>query len=276
MSASLSSITTSVPTGLISEWCIQQRSPRAQLFGGAGGCPEPYRSGTSVSAADFQSFCCDGVIVNTAFDIYNDSTTRLSPPYGLPLASDGNHTRPVSLSDLVCCGVAGLPQSAALDPRPRPGPFRTACVPGAQRATPLLSLAASAASDASAFPVTYAPAPTSLAGTTTTTTTTTTADDESATVTNDLWGWATPTYGAPGTPVCFYANTASGVDGLAEVTVPATYVAPTSSATDSASGAGAPASTSVPSAGSSFMRAPRRNRTWVVMLGLAAVSLLIG
>ncbi|KAI6083063.1 hypothetical protein F4821DRAFT_245565 [Hypoxylon rubiginosum] len=248
------SITTSVPTGAISDWCIQERTPRSNLFG--SGCPEPYRNGTNLSPDDFQSFCCDGVIVNTAFDMYNDSDTS---PYIL-LASDDNGTHPVNLSDLVCCGVSGT-QSAALGLVPS---LKTACAPGTQ-ATPLLSLAASVASDASVFPVTYAP--TSFA---------TTTDNPSATVTNDLWGWATPTYGASGTPVCFWANTVSGVDGLAEVTVPATYVAPTTSVTDSASGSGAPASTLVPSEGFSLAREKQRNRAWVAALGLVAVGVLLG
>ncbi|KAI1770098.1 hypothetical protein F4818DRAFT_433958 [Hypoxylon cercidicola] len=245
---SASSVTTSVPTGAISEWCVQQRTPRSQLFG--TGCPEPGRNG---SAVDFQSICCDGVIVNTAFDMYN----ALPPvPYVLPLATDENGARPVDLADLVCCGVAGT-QSAALDPWPSP---KTACAPNA-RPTPLLSLAASAASDASVFAVTYAPTPPA------------TAADESATVTNDIWGVGSPTYGASGTPVCFWANTASGVDGLAEVTVPATYVAPTTTSPNTYSGP--VASTSVPSTGFSLARARWTNHGWAVTFGLVIISLLL-
>ncbi|KAI4859814.1 hypothetical protein F4820DRAFT_438693 [Hypoxylon rubiginosum] len=270
--SALSFVTTLVPTGAISEWCVKERTPRAQLFGGAA-CPDNnyYRN-----ASDFQSFCCDGPIVNTAFDMYNSSATSRPSPYPLPLASDGNGARTVYLSDLVCCGLAGTQPPAALDLWPS---LKTACATSVQQPTPLLSLAASAASDAGVFPVTYAPT-SSLAATATT-------GDESATVTNDLWGWASPTYGASGTPVCFYVNTVDGVDGsLAEVTVPATYVAPTSSATgsgsggatssatDSGSGSTAPVSTSVPSAGSSLTRAPQRNRVWVATLGLVTVSLL--
>ncbi|KAI1759206.1 hypothetical protein GGR53DRAFT_166585 [Hypoxylon sp. FL1150] len=253
---SASSITTSVPTGAISNWCIQERTSRSTLF--SNGCPEPNRNGTIVSSSDYQSFCCDGFIVNTAFNIYNDSDPS---PY-IILASDENGTQPVSLSDLLCCGVSGT-QSAALGLVPS---VKTACAPGTQ-GTPLLSLAASVASDASVFSVTYAP--TSLA----------TTDDPSATVTNDLWGWATPTYGASGTPVCFWANTASGVDGLAEVTVPATYVAPTTSATDSTSGSGsgasASASTSVPSGGFSLTRDRQRGKAGVITLGLVVAGLLL-
>ncbi|KAI1413286.1 hypothetical protein F5Y13DRAFT_161001 [Hypoxylon sp. FL1857] len=236
----MSSVTTSIPTGAFSEWCLIPDSSRRQLF---SACPQPYRNGTTVNPRSFQTICCDGVIVDTSFDLYNSSA-------GLPaISDDANNTHPINLSDLVCCGVTGV-QSEALNFTPS---LRTACAPGTT-GTPLASLAATNASGASLYPITYA------SGSAT--------DDPSATVTNDLWGWAMPTYGASGTPVCLWVNTESGVS-MAEVTVPATYVAPTTSVTDS----GSAATPSSPSAGYSAVRMQGKSRVCLT-LGLMAMSLL--
>ncbi|KAI1469080.1 uncharacterized protein F4812DRAFT_318770 [Daldinia caldariorum] len=219
--SSPSSITTSIPTGAISQWCLLPHSPRANLFGAQ--CPEPLASGSpSSSPDDYQGICCDGVIVDTSFDIYNNSSTS-SPiiPYSDPNAGLPHH--PVYLADLICCGVAGT-QTAALAFAPASTDPRTACAPGTA-GTPLASLAATNVGRATPYLVTYADStsPSSSSGG---------AGDPSATVTNDLWGWGSPRYGASGTPVCFLANTKKeGGAGVVEVTVAATYVAPTSTST---------------------------------------------
>ncbi|KAI1099053.1 hypothetical protein F4804DRAFT_349662 [Jackrogersella minutella] len=203
-----SSVTTSIPTGPIAEWCLVPESPRRSLFTP----PCPSRSNATAPLEDFTSICCAGIIVDTAFDLYNSSNT-ITYPYAASDNNNNNNTQPVNLSDLLCCGVSGV-QSQVLTPVPS---VRTACAPGTA-GTPLASLAATDASNASPYPVTWASASASA----------------EATVTNDLWGWATPTYGASGTPVCLWANTAGGV-GVVEVTVPATYVATSSSAAGSSS-----------------------------------------
>ncbi|OTA98077.1 hypothetical protein M426DRAFT_123868 [Hypoxylon sp. CI-4A] len=247
-----SSITTSLPTGAIPQWCILPETPRKSLFN--PGCPATYdQNGTVARSTDFQSICCDGVIVDTSLDLYSSDAAY---PFSNP--DTENSTRPVDLADLICCGVSGV-QSEALSFSP-PKNLHTACAAGTQ-STPLASLAATNASQASTFPVTYA------SNTPTSTPTPTSGGDPSATVTNDLWGWNTgPTYGASGTPVCLWVYTQSGVS-MAEVTVPATYVA----SEDTGS---AVTSTSTPSAAFSFARAPSGGRLCVT-LGLMALALLV-
>ncbi|KAF3067281.1 hypothetical protein GL218_08620 [Daldinia childiae] len=241
------SITTSIPTGDISQWCLYPRNSRATLFGLS--CPQPYEKGTSISPADFQGICCNGVIVDTSFDIYGNSSSPIVP-YSNP---NGGSPHPVNLENLVCCGVTGV-QTAAIDFTPTP---RTACAPGTT-GTPLASLAATNVTRATQYPVTYADS-----------TPPSSSVDPSATVTNDLWGWASPTYGASGMPICFLANTkASGVS-LAEVTVPATYVPPTASATGSDSAA---EPTSSPSGAASWAQPKTR---LCLTLGLIVMSLLV-
>ncbi|KAI0849413.1 hypothetical protein F5Y00DRAFT_66405 [Daldinia vernicosa] len=244
--ASPSSVTTSIPTGSISQWCLYPGNSRAHLFGPS--CPQPYEKGTSISPADFQSICCNGVIVDTSFDIYSNSSI-IGPYYN----SHDDPPRPVNLNDLVCCGITGV-QTAAIDFTPSP---RTACAPGTT-GTPLASLAATNATRASQYPVTYADS-----------TPPSSSVNPSATVTNDIWGWASPTYGASGWPICFVANTkASGVS-VAEVTVPATYVPPTTSATGSDSAA---EPTSSPSGAGSWAQPKTR---LCLTLGLVTIALLI-
>ncbi|OTA53838.1 hypothetical protein K449DRAFT_389591 [Hypoxylon sp. EC38] len=251
----MSSITTSIPTSPISEWRLVWQSPRRALF---GGCPAPHRDGTntvSPSSSSFQSICCNGVIVDTAFDLYNSSLTPGLLPSSITDDENNNTIIPINLSDLICCGVTGV-QTAALNLTPSP---HTACAPGTA-STPLASLAATNASSAAVYPVTYASQ--------------STTDNPSATVTNDLWGWATPTYGASGTPVCLWVNTQSGVS-MAEVTVPATYVAPiTTSSADAGSAATVTSTSSATSDGFSAVRTQGRSRAWIT-LGLVALGLFL-
>ncbi|KAI0122370.1 hypothetical protein F4814DRAFT_207610 [Daldinia grandis] len=244
--ASLSSVTTSIPTGAISQWCLYPRNSRGALFGLS--CPQPYEKDTSVSPADFQGICCNGVIVDTSFDIYSNSSPII--PYSNP--HDGP-LRLVNLEDLVCCGVTGV-QTAAIDFTPSP---RTACAQGTT-GTPLASLAATNVTRATQYPVTYADS-----------TPPSRSVDPSATVTNDLWGWGHPKYGESGMPICFLANTKVSGVSVAEVTVPATYIPPTTSATGSDSAA---RPTSSPSGAESW--AQPKTRLYLT-LGLITMALLI-
>ncbi|KAI1453762.1 hypothetical protein F4805DRAFT_442419 [Annulohypoxylon moriforme] len=239
MSSSL--ITTSIPTSPISNWCLALKSLRRSLFT----CPEPYQNNTDAKRDDFISICCNGVIVDTSLDLYssaNSSNNLL--PYYIP---DPN--TPVNLSNLICCPVSGV-QSQALNLIPDSS-ARTSCAPGTV-ASPLASLAATNISSASLYPVTYASVSVTA--------------DPSATVTNDLWGWATPTYGASGSPVCFWANKAGGVS-VAQVTVPVSYVAP-SAISGAGSGSGSSATSSPSSAAVSLKRAGRGAVVGAVIVGL--------
>ncbi|KAI1385907.1 uncharacterized protein F4822DRAFT_414442 [Hypoxylon trugodes] len=265
--SSASSVTTFLPTGAISHWCLAPLSPRKQLF--ANPCPAPYHpppphssfsfSGSAPSPPpiptshrnDFQSICCDGHIVDTSLDIYNLSGP-LKHPNPFPVSNSDIEPHPINLSDLICCGISGT-QTEALSFTPSP---RTTCAPGTA-GTPLASLAATNVSSASLYPVTYA--------------SDTPSANPSATVTNDLWGWGVaPSYGASGTPVCLWVNTVESDVSVAEVTVPATYVAPTASATDTGSGSTASPTSS---AAVPITRAELTTRLCVT-LGLMALGVL--
>ncbi|OTB10923.1 hypothetical protein K445DRAFT_27122 [Daldinia sp. EC12] len=246
--SSPSSVTTSIPTGAISQWCLYPGIPRVALFGLK--CPELKDKSTSSSPDDYQAICCNGVIVDTSRDIYNNSSPvfpNSNPQIGPP--------RPIDLENLVCCGVTGV-QTDALTITPTP---RTTCAPGTT-GTPLASLAATNLSRATQYPVTYADS-----------TPPSRSDDPSATVTNDLWGWGRPQYGASGTPLCFLANTKASDVSLAQVTVAATYVAPTTSTTGSDSAANP---TSSSSASSSVVQT-RSKTSLCVILGLMVLSSLL-
>ncbi|KAI1086334.1 hypothetical protein F5B19DRAFT_168384 [Rostrohypoxylon terebratum] len=215
-----SSITTTLPVGPIPQWCLTATTGRAALFV----CPELASQGATTNGTDYISICCDGLIVNTAFDIYgntNQSTGAL--PFSLP---NSTSSQPIELSDLLCCPITGT-QTAVLEYVPGPD-ARTACAPGTV-ATPLAGFAATNASDARPFTVTWASRSASA--------------DPEMTVTNNLWGWAAPTYGASGTPVCLWADTASV--SVAEVTVPVSYVAP-STTSGSSSSTTSPSSAATP------------------------------
>ncbi|KAI1807492.1 hypothetical protein F4811DRAFT_506011 [Daldinia bambusicola] len=260
-SPSPSSITTSIPTGDISQWCLFLGSRRASLFGAQ--CPSPLENGTSSSPDDYQGVCCNGVIVDTSFDIYNNSSSSPIIPYSNPNNGPPN---PVNLDNLICCGVSGTQTAAlAFTPAASSGP-RTACAPGTA-GTPLASLAATNVSRAAPYPVTYAEStPPSPSG-----------GDPSATVTNDLWGWGSPQYGASGTPICFLANTKKERGAsVVEVTVAATYVAPTGAATTSAGGSEGSAEGSTASSGPASWAGQVRPKTSLcVTLGLMVLGSLL-
>ncbi|KAI1465450.1 uncharacterized protein F4812DRAFT_461760 [Daldinia caldariorum] len=124
-----SSITTAIPTDLIEDWCIT----RVELFDGtryecADGKPE-------WQASDFQTFCCNGQILNTAWDIWRG------------VVKGGNNS--VALSDMICCGNSGPEQGGVL---PLPTAYTT-CSEGSP--TPLASVAGTNTDNAVPFLVTY-------------------------------------------------------------------------------------------------------------------------
>ncbi|KAI2630408.1 hypothetical protein GGS26DRAFT_559316 [Hypomontagnella submonticulosa] len=122
----MSSITTTIPTGPINKWCL---GPRSSGDGQRFQCANETR-GTQES--DFQTFCCNGKILDSARDLSTIGT---------------NHT--LHLADMICCGVSG-PQAGGLDPS---ATQHTACIQGSP--TPLASLAGTNTDNAVDFVVTY-------------------------------------------------------------------------------------------------------------------------
>ncbi|KAI0837542.1 hypothetical protein F5Y06DRAFT_68425 [Hypoxylon sp. FL0890] len=126
----MSSITTAIPTGPIETWCIGP----IQYFDGSKYQCANETQGTKES--DFQTFCCDGEIINSVHDIWK------------PAFWNGkDHS--VNLSDMICCGVSG-PQAGGVLPLPS---ANTECNQGSP--TPLASLAATNTDNAVPFRVTY-------------------------------------------------------------------------------------------------------------------------
>ncbi|KAI1392794.1 uncharacterized protein F4822DRAFT_392239 [Hypoxylon trugodes] len=127
---SVSSITTQIPTSPIEKWCVAEP---IQLDG------EPYQCANEtlgLKESDFQTFCCDGEIINTVHDIWKPSFWKGT-----------NHS--VNLSDMVCCGRNG-PQTGGIQPLPT---AYTECSEG--KPTPLADLAATNTKNAVPFLVTY-------------------------------------------------------------------------------------------------------------------------
>jgi hypothetical protein len=108
-----SSITTAVPSGLATEWCIQNS---IDFEGNTNVCGD---SGKHPS--DYGTICCAGDIVDTASDMYR---------YG-----NANHT--INLDTLVCCRIEGPQANGGLQAI---ATDRNQCTEG--NATPLASLAA--------------------------------------------------------------------------------------------------------------------------------------
>ncbi|KAI1106232.1 hypothetical protein F4804DRAFT_62370 [Jackrogersella minutella] len=126
----MSSITTAIPTGAISEWCIAP----LEYYGG-----DRYQCANSTKGTketDFQTFCCNGNIINSAHDIWR------------PASWDGDD-HSVNLADMVCCGING-PQAGGILPLPS---AYTVCDEGSP--TALASVAATNTDNAALFPVTY-------------------------------------------------------------------------------------------------------------------------
>ncbi|KAF3057421.1 hypothetical protein GL218_06294 [Daldinia childiae] len=126
----MSSITTAIPTGLITEWCL---SAPTHFNGSRYECAatEP-----GWKASNFQTFCCDGDILNTAKDIWHD------------IGRGKNNS--IDLADMICCGLGGAPQQGGVHPLPT---AYTGCSAGAP--TPLASIAGTNTDNAAPFLVTY-------------------------------------------------------------------------------------------------------------------------
>ncbi|KAI2604670.1 hypothetical protein GGR54DRAFT_449491 [Hypoxylon sp. NC1633] len=126
-----SSITTAVPIGPIEQWCVA--SPES--FEG-----KPYECANhtqGTTETDFQTFCCDGEIINVVRDFWR-----------APFWNSGD--RSMKLADMVCCGLGGAPQQGGIGPIPT---VHTSCAEGSP--TPLASLAATNTANAAPFRVTY-------------------------------------------------------------------------------------------------------------------------
>jgi len=141
----MSSITTSIPTGTISSgptWCIKD------IFAWGLDHP-PYKyeecaNATSIlnpptQPSDFLTICCDGDIIDTSQDMYK---------YGL--RNKGFFTYPLELDNLVCCREAGARQMGGIGPFPNPTRCDAALTP-----TPLASLAATNTKNAVPYLATY-------------------------------------------------------------------------------------------------------------------------
>ncbi|KAF3929684.1 hypothetical protein AA313_de0204274 [Arthrobotrys entomopaga] len=125
----MSSITTSIPSDTIINWCVANQIQY--------GDTEPYQCANTTihqSSSDFESICCDGRIISTKDDLWNPT----------------NDTK-VKVEDLVCCryhyeegGFHAI------------NPTKTICTAGTP--TPLASLAATNVDNARAYLVTFASA----------------------------------------------------------------------------------------------------------------------
>jgi hypothetical protein len=140
----MSSITTSIPTGIISNgptWCIKD------IFDWGPDHP-PYKYNECANAtfldnptqpSDFLTICCDGTIIDTTQDMYQ---------YGL--RHKGLLTYPFDLGNLVCCREAGVRQMGGIGPFPDPTKCDAVLTP-----TPLASLAATNTKNAVPYLATY-------------------------------------------------------------------------------------------------------------------------
>ena len=122
-----SSITTAVPSGLISsEWCIQNLLDWDDLPNHCADSDE--------NPSDYSSICCAGSIVDTESNLFSSGSSL---------------NRTINLDTLVCCIQEG-PQQGGLLPFPT-DPL--ACADGSP--TPLASFAATNTANAAVYEVTY-------------------------------------------------------------------------------------------------------------------------
>ncbi|OTB05597.1 hypothetical protein M426DRAFT_319589 [Hypoxylon sp. CI-4A] len=128
----MSSITTTIPTSPIERWCF---GPLEEMDGTRMQCANA-TDGTRES--DFQTFCCDGGLANTAHDLF-----------GADFYQGAN--RSLNLSEMLCCGLKGGAQPGGLHPLPADN---THCAQGGAP-TPLASLAATNTDNAVDYVVTY-------------------------------------------------------------------------------------------------------------------------
>ncbi|KAI6088185.1 hypothetical protein F4821DRAFT_234814 [Hypoxylon rubiginosum] len=125
----MSSITTSIPISPISSWCLTV----AWFYDGTR--HECANETLGFKKSDFQTFCCNGDILDTKKDVWKPSTWH------------GDSA--VNLADMVCCGLDGA-QAGGIHPLPT---AYTTCSAGSP--TPLASLAGTNTDNAAAYLVTY-------------------------------------------------------------------------------------------------------------------------
>ncbi|XXH05587.1 adenine phosphoribosyltransferase [Hypoxylon texense] len=126
-----SSITTAIPTSPIEKWCIAA----VEFYGG-----DRYECANETLGyrrADFQTFCCNGDVLDSQKDIWR------------PHAGNNDDDASVHLSDMLCCGLDGA-QAGGIHPLPT---AYTACSEGSP--TPLASLAGTNTDNAVPYLVTY-------------------------------------------------------------------------------------------------------------------------
>jgi hypothetical protein len=125
--ATSSSITTAVPSGLISsEWCIQNSLDWDDL---PNQCAD-----SAENPSDYSTICCAGSIVDTESNLFSSGSSL---------------NRTINLDTLVCCIQEG-PQQGGLLPFPNDS---LACADG--KPTPLASFAATNTANAAVYEVTY-------------------------------------------------------------------------------------------------------------------------
>ncbi|KAF2267356.1 hypothetical protein CC78DRAFT_566296 [Lojkania enalia] len=122
----MSSITTAIPTGALTEWCLHT------TFDWGDGIEECANSTRGTSKEDFQTFCCDGDVIDKTQNIWF------------------NRTHDVTLENLACCRYLE-PQMGGL--RPIPDTNYMTCTEGIE--TPLASLAATNTDNAVEYTVVY-------------------------------------------------------------------------------------------------------------------------
>lgn len=130
----MSLTTIAVPSGKVTEFCIKE------LYEFSGDLQQCANSTRGTIESDFQTFCCNGKIIDTTQDLWSIKAWRARNGTALSL----------DLADLVCCGVAG-PQRGGIQPIPTG--VETTCTQGT--ATPLASLAATSSANAQPYLVTY-------------------------------------------------------------------------------------------------------------------------
>ncbi|KAI1077182.1 hypothetical protein F5B20DRAFT_275841 [Whalleya microplaca] len=125
----MASITTTIPTGLIKRWCL------GSLESFDGERYECANKTLGTKESDFQTFCCNGEILNVEKSIW--------------IPGGWGNDSSMNLSDMVCCGLGGH-QAGGLHPLPT---AYTECSEGSP--TPLASLACTNTENAVPFLVTY-------------------------------------------------------------------------------------------------------------------------
>jgi hypothetical protein len=149
----MSSITTAIPTGALplgTPWCMSPLlNPLVMQK------PHPFSECANSSAipptvpSDFQTICCDGVIIDTTFDIWGEALAWVDNIRMNATANWASTNHRLNLDNLVCCREAGATQV-------RNGRLLVPTKCDAElRATPLASLAATNTNNAELYIATY-------------------------------------------------------------------------------------------------------------------------